>query len=199
MERKQARKLYRWLWWSPLITVPTLAFLMISDFFWPVSGIVCRDCSYASRYGFTIVISVILSSFWHLNLLIPALNKESEFVRWHSRQALILAGVRTVVPIFLVLLVDDELGVLYSIPFLFLIWLIGNIWGQGQARKGDCSLMRWFGHEDALAGPEPDLEADRGVDKEIEVLGEIIRFSQDSKERRNAQLRLEELDVVEEL
>ena len=35
---------------------------------------------------------------------------------------------------------------------LIALWLVGNLWGRGQAAAGECSLMRWAGHT-----PSPSL------------------------------------------
>jgi hypothetical protein len=180
MERKRARKVYNWLWFSPTVTVTTFAILWFSQ---------------SSRQTFPMAILVFLSGLWHLILLREALNKDSLFVSWHGRQALVLAGVRTLVPISTVFWFGYEQGYFLSIPFLLLIWLGGNLWGQGEATNGDCSLARWFGHEDVLPGPEPE----EGDDLDLGSLEDIVRFSDDPEERRQAISKLEELGFVEEL
>jgi hypothetical protein len=113
------------------------------------------------------LIAVLGSALWHLILLLPALNKESEFVRWHGRQALLLAGVRTVVPLVLGGVFGFELDwwggyyefrALSSVPILVLVWFFGTLWGQRQATRGDCSLMRWLGRAEAVLPREPAEE-----------------------------------------
>jgi hypothetical protein len=175
MERKNAKNVYRWLWFSPLLTVPTIAILMLSNF---------------SEFG----ISVLLTGLWHLVLLVPVLNKKDEFVQWHGRQALSLAIVRTIVPFGILTLLEED-GLLLTIPILLLIWLGGNLWGEEQAKVGDCSLARWFGHADVLPGPEPE----EGEDMDIGTLEDIVRFSDDPQKRKEAILKLEELGFIEEL
>jgi hypothetical protein len=133
---------------------------------------------------------VLGSACWHLILLIPALDKESSFLRWHGRQALLLAGIRTIVALFWAVLNDDFDVLLFAIPILIIIWLVGNIWGSKQASKGQCSLMGWFGH------PIPALES---PSSDPDSLVEIIRFSRDSLERKNALEQLKRLGLVKTL
>lgn len=142
------------------------------------------------------LIAVSGSALWHLILLFPALNKESEFVRWHGRQALLLAGMQTAM-----LFVFVFFNLLALI--LIAIWFFGTLWGQRQAIRGDCSLMRWLDRAEALpsrepvaepaqvAGPEPAAEPD------LEVLIDIIRHSRDPEERRQALAELEKRGMVD--
>jgi len=190
LEIKTARNWYWWLWLSPLLTIPTLLILYEQDIEYVVRHVVGWG-----RYTLPFVVILLLSALWHLNLLAPALNKTSVFIRWHGRQALMLAGIRTAVPICMVLLTGDEAGVLYAIPILILIWLIGTIWGQRQAARGDCSLMRWFGQAEALPCPEPVQDIDRDPD----TLVDVIRFSRDPRDRQRAIAKLESLGMVEHL
>ena len=109
--RKTARKWYRWLWFSPLLTIPTLLILSIATESL-IYSLVCpqgwQNCSYdyAAGYRLSVLLSVLGSALWHLILLIPARNKESTFVRWHGRQAMILAGVRTAVPLTFIIILQ---------------------------------------------------------------------------------------------
>ena len=118
MDTKSARKVYLWLWLSPILTIPTLLFV-----------------SLATDIGREAILS---SAGWHLLLLIPALGKKDKFRAWHGRQALFLAGLRTLVVL-----------VFYEIPFfaffaLLAIWFFGTLWGQKEAKKGESTFMRWF-------------------------------------------------------
>ena len=133
MEKRTARNWYWWLWLSPLVTVLSLAWL-------------------ATLYQEPVAtpLSVLGSSLWHLILLVPTFNRKSEFVRWHGRQALLLAGVRTVVPLGFVLAFGSSGPLLLlAIPILVVVWLAGTLRGQIQAARGLCWLMRRFGRTDA--------------------------------------------------
>jgi uncharacterized membrane protein len=142
-ERRIARNWYWWLWLSPLLTMPTLLFLFLAF-------------AYAGQDHVGGSIAVLGSALWHLVLLIPALNKRSEFVRWHGRQALLLAGAMTV--LLLVFAFDSGAIPLYGtaddlLYFAFAVWFFGTLVSQRQAARGDCSLMRCLGRAEALPGP----------------------------------------------
>jgi hypothetical protein len=146
------------------------------------------------------MVAVLGSALWHLVLLRPASNKDSQFVRWHGRQALLLAGVRTAVPLLFVLVFGNTYVMLLSIPILIPVWFFGTLWGQLQAARGDCSLMRWFGHALALPSLETTTEGTTPVEELApEALVDIIRCSHDPEQRRRALLELENLGMVEPL
>jgi len=160
-EKRKAADWYRWLWLSPLVTVFTAIFLysLIYD---PVFDLVCpdgyRNCDWDIAERIPILIALVGSALWHLILLIPALDKEKAFVCWHGRQALLLAGVRTAVPLAMIILVNIYGGLLAAILVLIPIWFAGTLWGQRQAKRGDCSLARWLGKADVLPPPEPSIK-----------------------------------------
>lgn len=174
---QRAANWYRWLWLSPFVTIPTLIYLYLDS--WDIG------------------LAILGSALWHLILLIPSLDKQSEFVRWQGRQALSLAGLRTLIPFVLTLLYGDTRAMV-SIPFLIAIWLGGTLWGQGQAKRGDCSLMRWFGKGEARPGPETKHACKSASELEPDVLVKIIRYSDDRKKRRLAITELKRRGMVEE-
>jgi len=182
--RRKASDWYRWLWLSPFLTIPTLIFLYLIF-------------SFELFFKLRVPLGILGSSLWHLVLLIPSLDKKSAFVRWHGRQMLILAGLRTAVPFIFVLTIKEEFaGLLVSVPILIIIWLLGNLWGQQQAKRGDCSFMRWTGREKLLPGPEIDNE--KTLDIGITDLMKTIRFSKDPHARSRALEELQKLGMVEE-
>jgi len=187
MEERKARNWYWWLWLSPLVTIPTLTILMLifSLFYDPGRKLIC--------------IAVLGSALWHLILLFPALNKKSEFVRWHGRQALFLAGVRTAVPLVFGLVFGAEDEALLFIPVLIAVWFFGTLWGQLQAARGKCSLMRWFGRAEALPSRVRAEEPAQARKLDSEALVDIIRYSRDPEQRRKALAELEKLGMVEPL
>lgn len=195
-EIKKAKNWYLWLWFSPVFTIPTLFFMFYT--FHELSNILCPNysCHPFLEYIIAILIPVLISALWHLILLIPALNKECSFVRWHGRQALMLAGIRTIVPMVLALW-DDDYYILSSIPVLFIIWLVGNIWGRRQASNGQCSLMRWFGHQIPPMEPEPAVGPHPETSSDPDLLVEIFRFNPDSQKKKNALEELKRLGLVE--
>ena len=206
MQRQKARNWYWWLWLSPLLTVPTLFALrgmiseIIFDFVSVRSGaIYLRYAHYDAVYRIAIVTGVLVSALWHLILLIPARDRAHPFVRWHGRQALLLAGVRTAIPLAFGLAFGENAGALLAIPLLLLVWFGGTLWGQTQAAGGDCSLMRWSGQEALLSTLRASDEEIQARARDAEALVEIIRFSRDPEERRSTLAELERRGMVEAL
>lgn len=201
-EHKQAKYVYRWLWLSPFLTTPTLA---VFSFWDPGYELICSglysNCDWNLVSQITGTIAVLGSALWHLTLLKPARNQESFLVRWHGRQALALAGVRTAIPLFFALKGDiDSLG---FIPILIFVWLVATIWGQNQAKRGDCTLARWFGHAKELPGPpvvpREEITEPTSIQDEIESLVKTLRFNPDKQARADALSKLTALGLVEDL
>jgi hypothetical protein len=94
-------------------------------------------------------LAVLGSSAWHLILLFPAFDRKSAFVRWHGRQALLLAGVRTAVPLLFVLAFGRSWHLVWGLPILVAVWFAGTLLAQREAARGLCSLMRWCGRGEA--------------------------------------------------
>ncbi|NUM47100.1 MAG: HEAT repeat domain-containing protein [Anaerolineales bacterium] len=114
--QEKARGVYRWLWWSPLLTAPTGVWL-----------------------------SGLMSALWHLVLLNWAKDSHP-FVKWHGRQGFLLAGIRTLLAFgFLTFLLDGSEGFFFFFLLLVCVWFFGNRWGMKQVNEGDCWLMRWWG------------------------------------------------------
>ena len=204
METKRACRWYLWLWLSPLLTVPTLLILsgILDTLIWALAP-PSRAGSGAVNYytiveRMTTLVAVAGSALWHLVLLVPAGDKESAFVRWHGRQALLIAGVRTAVPMLLGLAIGGD-GPWWSIPVLLIVWLGGTLWGQRQATRGECSLMRRFSREEPLSPPQKAAPALSGGEHDAQALIEIVRFSRDLEERRKAVEELSRRGMVETL
>ena len=203
MDRKRARNWYWWPWLSPLLTVPTLLLLygIVSALVWGLAVPSRPGGGAAIHYAIVeraaILIAVLGSALWHLVLLVPARDKKNAFVRWHGRQALLLAGVRTAVPVALGLLIAGY-GPLLSIPILLAIWFGGTLWGQLQAARGNCSLMQRLGQEVLPARREADKDM-QVRKRETQALIEIVRFNPDPEERHKAMEELFRRGMVEAL
>lgn len=87
----------------------------------------------------------IFGFLWPLILLIPIFVYKSKLVSWHGRQALILAGL---------LVIISNNFTLDSLLWFLVIWFFGTRWGQKQAERGECTLMRWYGHQEPGITPE---------------------------------------------
>lgn len=185
MDRKKARNWYWWTWLSPLLTIPTLVFIALASYF-------ILDFNELPAA----ILATIVSAAWHLFLLIPLNNKESSFVRWHGKQMLALAGLQiiTLFSLLLSLVYDESLIIIAGV--IGLTWFFGTLFGQFQAARGDCSLMRWFGHEDELKALATETQVDEAAGLDSDAMVDIIRFSRDSEERRKALKELDSLGMV---
>jgi len=169
-----AKKIYRWLWLSPFLTVPSIVFLVFNE---PGYELICggnwRGCDSSLSQLVTGLFAVLGSGLWHLVLLPSAFNTKSEFVRWHGRQALLLAGIRTAVALgILFFYINGYYQILgLSLLILIVIWFFGTMVGQGQAASGECSLMRRAGHGAGLPLPTKTEEpfTQTGLDSEMPV------------------------------
>jgi len=196
-EIQTAKDWYFWLWLSPVLTIPTLLVLLMVVSF-------SAGTNEMSPWIFPLV-AVLGSALWHMILLIPAIGGKTEFVRWHGRQALLLAGARTALALATALIFslrEDGFSLLLGFLLLVILWLGGNIWGLSQAKRGDCALMRWSGHGDGLTlpvaqTPEPPKQPPTPV--EIDQLVGIIRFNSNPEQRLAALAQLERLGLVESL
>lgn len=198
---RSARNVYRWLWLSPFLTIPTLIFVIVRE---PGYELLCHGssigCDWPKASLVDGVIAVLVSSVWHpVVLLRPRQGKTQPFVHWHRLQALLLTAIRTAVPLMLWIIAPDSVIVL-AIPVLLLIWLFGTLWGRRQAMHGKCSLARWAGREHEItpirdAKGHPSLETDPAV----AMLIGAIRFGKKPAVRQDALTQLTDLGMVETL
>jgi hypothetical protein len=186
---------YFWLWFSPILTIPTL--FMLNSFAY-------------GEYSEEVVpyIIVLGSAVWHIILLYPAIKGRTAFIRWHGRQALLLAAIRTIVAFVtaISLFAGEYSTTIFGVLLLIGLWLAGNLWGQRQARRGDCALMRWTGHGAGLpipiekgSPPVPPAVRSQPDSALVNHLVYIIRFNPDPAVRRAALDELEQLGLVESL
>lgn len=201
-ERKIARNWYFWLWFSPLVAFPTSTVLFLYLIFagdnFPLS-ILSNLILVAGHYLPLLNLILIGPALLHLILLIPALDKKRPFVRWHARQAMLIVAVRTC---FIFIAVDALIESYWTIVFLFLplaIWFFGTLWGQLEANRGRCTLMKWFEGR-AMRTSKPAKKA-LGLPEEADIQTwiETIRFSADPHERAQALQALERLGMTEQL
>ena len=126
-EKKTARRVYAWLFWSSFLTVPIFIIAIISAYDSSVNGLV-----------FAALTPLIL----HTPLLF-GLSSKSSFVYRHTQQGILLIALRAGLASLAVSggsYPDDGL-------WLFLLgngtlWLFGTIWGLNQISRSDCWLMR---------------------------------------------------------
>lgn len=185
MQRSEAIKIYNWLWFAPFVTVPTIIFLSIVFYFMFDNGFVG---------------AFLVSSGWHLVLIVQVLQQQDKYVRWHGKQALVLAGFQTTVPLFyIVSYLTENMDEFELFGFIFplgIVWLFGTLWGQGQAKQGVCTLMKLFG-EDAPIDTETAKTLPKPIKQNPDDLENIVRYSKDNQKRANAIYGLMQLGMVE--
>jgi len=150
-EIRSARQWYLWLWLSPLVTIPTLAMLHVTGY--GLRDLICPYHTCGLPYEIRVVPSILLSGLWHLVLLIPSRSPQSEFIRWHGRQAMLLAGVRTAVPALLVLSLGEVAGPLISIPVLDSILIIGACGLSARPQEGEVIWQAGLGTSSLRPNP----------------------------------------------
>jgi hypothetical protein len=192
-EKQIAKGAYSWLRGSPILTVFTFYFLISLD----LGSGSCEafSCSRNTSDFINFLIGILGSSLWHLLLLQYVNNKESDFVRWHGRQALALAGIRTIVPIAF-LSVDYALesdGCLFAwvIPVLIILWLVNTPWGNRQVDGGICWLAQRMGR--MVTPPLDDEKADPLIAQNLNVPSKVLLaelMSDDAVTRITALMKL---------
>ena len=212
-EIRYARAAYGWLRISPLLT--GFSFFLI----WGMDpgGLACGaiDCAYGNSLYLSLLAAILGSALWHLILLQYANHKTSPFVRKHGQSALLLAGIRTAIPLGL-LLVDflgDASGVLVgctAIPILILLWAVNTQSGYRQiAQEAETSLRTSMAADSIdTAGPLSGPSADRQIayaskemhpssnrDSAQEILGRILN----DLENESRSLRKQALEELKSL
>lgn len=147
-ERKNASRMYRWLWIAPFLTVPTLFFLYFFLIF--ISGFSSNPDSAVMTY-----IVIAATATWHFILVFKVAKRTSKFERWHGRQALFLTFLHILLTTLFIDFGQMELineALIILILSLFLLASIGGGWGQTEVNNGISSFMRWFGGENGTFG-----------------------------------------------
>lgn len=195
-EIEKAKGLYLWLWLAPILQLFAAPF---------VGGFVSVLMPKNVNWLWSVAVTALVLGLAHLRLLLPAIDAKSEFVRWHARQAFLIATIQTLIlPVALIAGVyqSDSNGIAclgaVAAP---IFWFVSNIRGRDNAARGDCTLMRWSGHGAILP-----LPAEIGLDpaasassSRADDLVQIIRTSRNESARRTALGDLQKLGLVEEL
>jgi hypothetical protein len=107
--------------------------------------------------------------------------------------------VRTIVPLGFGLAFGFDYGALLFIPVQLVVWFGGTLWGQLQPARGTCSLARWLGQEVLPARGEADQDVRARKREKTQALIQIVRFSRDPEERKQAIAELSRRGMVEAL
>lgn len=131
-EKKTARRVYAWLFWSSFLTVPIFIVAIIG--------------AYDSSTN-TLVLAALTPLILHTPLLF-GLTSKSRFVYRHTQQGIFLIALRAGLASLAVAAGRNPEDGLW----LFLLgngglWLFGTLWGSNQISRGDCWLMRRKGEQ----------------------------------------------------
>ena len=124
---KQAKRFYKWLWWSPILLIPTTAVLLLLNYW-------IFNYEEGKIFAF--------AALWHLAfLLLPAIGHKVTYVRWHARQALLIALFFTLLQIIFYQNVFVEGFIIWAYIIHFFI----TLWGFKQIERGEIWLANWLG------------------------------------------------------
>jgi hypothetical protein len=137
-EKRTARRVYTWLFFSPLLTVPAfiLALLTAND-------------SSTDRLVLTALTPLLL----HIPLL-AGLTSKSGFVYRHTQQGILLIALRAASASLAANLLNDG-GIALYLLGNGVLWLLGSLLGWEQVGRGDCWLLRRKGETIELATGGP--------------------------------------------
>lgn len=142
-DKSTTRRVYTWLFFSSLFTVPVFIALLFDSY---------------SRASTTnqLVLTALVPLFLHLPLLL-GLTSKSAFVYRHTQQGILLVALRAGVASLAVNIGEYP----YEGLWLFLLgngslWLFGSIWGWTQVNRGVCWWMKHKG-EIILTGEEETI------------------------------------------
>lgn len=198
-ELRLARSAYNWLRVSPLLTIPTLIFVINLD----LGGMICDvpglDCDYTVRGLISNISGVILSALWHLLLLQYVNDKDSEFVRENGQKALTHAGIRTGVALLGAVLTSFIFGGSISC-IIFVVLAILWITNNSKVRTLDEEIKKILSD---TAPPKPDMivpqvQLERVVSANKETLSKLLEDLQNNDDV-TVILAIERLEAIEDI
>ena len=190
-EKKTARRVYTWLFWSPILTVPFFLFAILSAYDGSTNEL---------------VFAALLPLIIHTPLLL-GLTSKSAFVYRHTQQGILLIALRAGMASLAISMGSySEDGL-----WLFLLgngslWLFGSIWGWNQIFRGECWRMKQKGETIATVSAE-QVES-LASEKHVEQSREFIRvFNKDDAKKHalaafrggDRAIRLEAVKILETL
>ncbi|MEN9562431.1 MAG: hypothetical protein RIR73_675, partial [Chloroflexota bacterium] len=197
-ELRLARGSYNWLRASPLLTIPTLVFIINLDLGGALCNLASSNCDYTVSNLLTNVFGVTLSAVWHLLLLQYVNNTESEFVREHGRKALTHAGIRTGVALLGAVLTSFVFGGSISC-IIFIVLAILWISNNSQVKQMDEDIKKFL--SDTAPATDmivPHAQKERTVTPDMETLRKILEDLQ-SDDDVTVILAIEKVESVEDI
>jgi len=137
-DKKTAKRVYTWLFWSPIITVPVFI-----------------GAASSLSYSTTInekVLAALIPLFMHVFLML-GLTSKSAFVYRHTQQGILLIALRAGMASLVAVNVENHID--YALVLFFFgngaLWLIGSIVGWNQIFKSECWFMKQKGEKTTIS------------------------------------------------
>jgi hypothetical protein len=131
--KREAHKVYRWLRFSPLLTIPMMLWWLLVS------------------YDSVAATAAFLPLIVHIPLLAWG-SSPNRFVKRHAQQGMMLVVLRALCALYVLnTAYDDSKSALFY--FLLLngsLWYFGSRWGYQQVARGACWLMSRRGEQDHL-------------------------------------------------
>lgn len=140
-EQSTAKRIYTWLFWSSVITVPTFI-VTFNRLDW--------NSSINER-----VLAALIPLIFH-SVLLFGLASKSAFVYRHTQQGILLMALRATMAALSVSIERyPDNGMWLFIIGNGSLWLFGTIWGRNQVIRNDCWWLRWKGETIILTDVKP--------------------------------------------
>jgi hypothetical protein len=169
-EKKNARRIYTWLFWSPLITVS----IFIAQLF-----------NLASTVNDQVLVALI-PSLLHIPLLL-GLTSKSRFVFRHTQQGILFIALRAGMASLAAVNINNHLE--YAVLLFFIgngtLWLSSSIFGWNQIYNGTCWLMDRKGEQIISQEPQPINKVAQPVTEPDKKLEQFLG-SMNTKEKQTA-------------
>ena len=153
-EKTTARRVYTWLFWSPLLTVPFFIIALVNSY-----------GASANEY----VLAALLPLVLHAPLLL-GLSSNSRFVYRHTQQGLFLIALRAGMASLAAMSLDNytEAALLLFFFGNGTAWLIGSVTGWSQVSDGKGWFMERKGEKVDLSGATSTKSDNLDIDKELD-------------------------------
>ena len=154
-EKRSAKGIYSWLFFSPVLTVPVFIILLYNLRY--------EESNLNGR-----VLASVIPLILHLPLLLGLFSK-SVFVYRHTQQSILLIGLRAGMAILASsLALTSDHGFWVFVSGNGSLWLFGSIVGWYQTSSGEYLWMKQ--HDKKMIAPETKKTAPQQMDKEMEDL-----------------------------
>ena len=175
-EKKSARQVYTWLFWSPLIAFP----IFIAQLF----EIYDNPSTLNAQ-----VLAALVPSLVHIPLFL-GLTSKNRFVFRHVQQGILLIAIRTGMASLVALNLNSHLD--YAALLFFIgngsLWLSGSMLGWNQIANGTCWWMDRKGEQIILQAAQPVNKVAPTAAELDKKLDQILN-SMSAKEKQTAKAK----------